>query len=152
MAPARGRIFPVFINLSLDDLSSNCYLTMMHDVPGSLRRFLTLVEARNAKVQRFINRLHLSAYSRFDHTAAPYRSAEDHSKLHKYSVTDYTFWLDLWRFLGIISPLTPTKVHSLSEVSQRIHMHYLVDPERGIHQGGPRRTFESCGEHVAAHR
>jgi acetoacetyl-CoA synthetase len=35
---------------------------------------------------------------------------KDYSELHEYSVTDYTFWLDLWQFLGIISSVPPTKV------------------------------------------
>ncbi|KAN0138377.1 acetoacetate-CoA ligase [Lactarius tabidus] len=35
---------------------------------------------------------------------------KDYSELHEYSVTDYTFWLDLWQFLGIISSAPPTKV------------------------------------------
>ncbi|KAF8160731.1 acetoacetyl-CoA synthetase [Crassisporium funariophilum] len=29
--------------------------------------------------------------------------------LHKYSVEDYTFWLDLWEYLGIISSIPPQK-------------------------------------------
>ncbi|KAH9485547.1 Acetoacetyl-CoA synthetase [Psilocybe cubensis] len=29
--------------------------------------------------------------------------------LHKYSIEDYTFWLDLWHFLGIISSVPPSK-------------------------------------------
>ncbi|KAF8904400.1 acetoacetyl-CoA synthetase [Gymnopilus junonius] len=34
---------------------------------------------------------------------------EDYHNLHKYSVEDYTFWLDLWEFLGIISSIPPRK-------------------------------------------
>jgi hypothetical protein len=110
-------------------------------------------------LRRFINRehgIHLSGYSRFGHTAGPYRTAEDYSELHKYSVTNYAFWLDLWRFLGIISSVPPTKVRSLSTASQRIHTHSPVGPGRGKHQRGSsmvsRRTFELRGEHVVAHR
>ncbi|KAJ7497742.1 acetoacetyl-CoA synthetase [Mycena latifolia] len=33
---------------------------------------------------------------------------EDYHALHKYSVESYTFWLDLWEFLGIISSVPPT--------------------------------------------
>ncbi|KAJ6494938.1 hypothetical protein DFH09DRAFT_1206015 [Mycena vulgaris] len=35
---------------------------------------------------------------------------EDYHALHKYSVESYTFWLDLWEFLGIISSVAPTKI------------------------------------------
>ncbi|KAI0247309.1 acetoacetate-CoA ligase [Lactifluus subvellereus] len=35
---------------------------------------------------------------------------KDYFDLHKYSVTNYTFWLDLWEFLGIISSAPPSKV------------------------------------------
>ncbi|KIM45283.1 hypothetical protein M413DRAFT_441964 [Hebeloma cylindrosporum] len=34
---------------------------------------------------------------------------KDYHDLHKYSVEDYTFWLDLWEFLGIISSIPPQK-------------------------------------------
>ncbi|KAJ6625755.1 hypothetical protein B0H10DRAFT_2174015 [Mycena sp. CBHHK59/15] len=34
---------------------------------------------------------------------------EDYHALHKYSVESYTFWLDLWEFLGIISSVPPQK-------------------------------------------
>ncbi|KAI9449438.1 hypothetical protein BJY52DRAFT_1192561 [Lactarius psammicola] len=53
--------------------------------------------------------LHLSAYSRIDHTAGPYRSTVSYSDLHENSVTDYTFWLDLWQILGVISSVPPIK-------------------------------------------
>ena len=51
--------------------------------------------------------------------------------MREYSVTDYTFWLDLWEFLGIISSVPPTKVRSLSASPQRMYMHYLIGPGRG---------------------
>ncbi|KAG6335256.1 hypothetical protein ID866_3831 [Astraeus odoratus] len=37
---------------------------------------------------------------------------KDYNDLHAYSVSDYTFWLDLWDFMGIISsvPPNPAKV------------------------------------------
>lgn len=41
---------------------------------------------------------------------SPLAPAEDYHDLHKYSVEDYTFWLDLWEFLGIISSIPPQKV------------------------------------------
>ncbi|TFY72119.1 hypothetical protein EVG20_g864 [Dentipellis fragilis] len=34
----------------------------------------------------------------------------DYNDLHEYSVTDYTFWLDLWQFMGIIYSAPPTQV------------------------------------------
>ncbi|KAJ7693447.1 acetoacetate-CoA ligase [Mycena rosella] len=34
---------------------------------------------------------------------------EDYHALHKYSVESYTFWLDLWEFLGIISSVPPRR-------------------------------------------
>jgi hypothetical protein len=101
------------------------FQSSLDHVPGSFLQFRLLskpVTTQDTKVEvlrRFINRkhgLHLSAYSRFDHTAGPYRSAEDYPELHEYSVTNYTFWLDLWQFLGIISSVPPTKVRSLSAV------------------------------------
>ncbi|KAI0266999.1 acetoacetate-CoA ligase [Gloeopeniophorella convolvens] len=35
---------------------------------------------------------------------------KDFHDLHEYSITDYTFWLDLWEFLGIISSVPPSKI------------------------------------------
>ncbi|KIJ67761.1 hypothetical protein HYDPIDRAFT_83248 [Hydnomerulius pinastri MD-312] len=32
---------------------------------------------------------------------------KDYNDLHAYSVSDYTFWLDLWDFMGIISSVQP---------------------------------------------
>lgn len=48
-------------------------------------------------------------------------TVEDYHDLHVYSVSSYTFWLDLWQFLGIISsvPPDPTKVSCT---------HYVKDP------------------------
>ncbi|KAJ3509790.1 hypothetical protein NLJ89_g5033 [Agrocybe chaxingu] len=34
---------------------------------------------------------------------------KDYHDLHKYSVEDFTFWLDLWEFLGIVSSVPPNK-------------------------------------------
>ncbi|KAF8973045.1 acetoacetyl-CoA synthetase [Flammula alnicola] len=34
---------------------------------------------------------------------------KNYHDLHKYSVEDYTFWLDLWEFLGIVSSILPQK-------------------------------------------
>ncbi|KAH9171177.1 acetoacetate-CoA ligase [Lactarius sanguifluus] len=55
-------------------------------------------EDTNVEVlRRFVNRKHGL-------------NLKDYSELHEYSVTDYTFWLDLWQFLGIISSVPPAKV------------------------------------------
>lgn len=37
---------------------------------------------------------------------------KDYNDLHAYSVSNYTFWLDLWQFIGILSsvPPDPTKI------------------------------------------
>ncbi|KAI0284512.1 acetoacetate-CoA ligase [Russula brevipes] len=35
---------------------------------------------------------------------------KDYFDLHEYSVANYTFWLDLWECLGIVSSVPPTKV------------------------------------------
>lgn len=35
---------------------------------------------------------------------------KDYHDLHKYSVEDYNFWLDIWQFLGIKSSIPPHKV------------------------------------------
>lgn len=73
---------------------------MSQDLFSSSRLLSRPVTPQDAKVEvlrRFINRkhgLHL----------------KDYSELHQYSVTDYTFWVDLWQFLGIISSVPPTKV------------------------------------------
>lgn len=37
-------------------------------------------------------------------------AAEDFHDLHRYSVEDYTFWLDMWQYLGIIYSVGPEKV------------------------------------------
>lgn len=38
------------------------------------------------------------------------RIPEDYQELHKYSVENYGFWLDLWEFLGIVYSVPPSKV------------------------------------------
>ncbi|KAI0755922.1 hypothetical protein BC629DRAFT_1584604 [Irpex lacteus] len=35
---------------------------------------------------------------------------KDYHDLHRYSVTDYTFWKDLWEYLGIIYSVPPEKI------------------------------------------
>jgi len=68
-------------------------------------------------LRREINRKHglnLSAWHLSylqGHKADLRLSTENYYDLHKYSVEDYTFWLDLWDFLGIISSVPPQKVH-----------------------------------------
>ena len=48
--------------------------------------------------------------------------AEDYHDLHDYSVSDYTFWLDLWEYLGIISsvPPNPTQVRRVNLLIERL--------------------------------
>ena len=36
--------------------------------------------------------------------------AEGYHELHRYSVENYDFWMDVWEFIGIISSVPPTKV------------------------------------------
>lgn len=45
-------------------------------------------------------------------------TVEDYHDLHAYSVSNYTFWLDLWQFMGILSSVTPdpTKVRQIMSV------------------------------------
>ncbi|KAK7055263.1 AMP-binding domain-containing protein [Favolaschia claudopus] len=47
-----------------------------------------------ARLRRFINRKHGL-------------SLENYDQLHQYSIETYTFWVDLWEFLGIISSVPP---------------------------------------------
>lgn len=35
---------------------------------------------------------------------------EDYHELHKYSITDWGFWKDIWEFLSIIYSAPPEKV------------------------------------------
>ena len=135
---------------------------MSQDLFASSRLLSKPTTTEDTKVEvlrRFVNRkhgLHLSTYCHVDHNTGLYRSAEDYSELHEYSVTDYTFWLDLWQFMGIISSVPPTKVRSLSAVSRRILMYHLVGPGRRSHQRGSsmvsRRTSKLRGEPTVAHR
>ncbi|KAK0476711.1 acetoacetyl-CoA synthetase [Armillaria novae-zelandiae] len=39
---------------------------------------------------------------------------QNYHDLHKYSVEDYTFWLDLWEYVGIVSSLPPNKLEIIS--------------------------------------
>ena len=65
-------------------------------------------------MRRMINRKHhlslckwqsnIDLCSQYDATIA---MTADYHDLHKYSVEDYSFWLDLWEFLGIISSVPP---------------------------------------------
>ncbi|KAJ7282809.1 acetoacetyl-CoA synthetase [Mycena rebaudengoi] len=60
-------------------------------------------DAAFTAVERFrqlINRKHGLHLSKVD----------DYHALHKYSVESYTFWLDLWEFLGIRSSVPPKKI------------------------------------------
>ncbi|KAH9018699.1 hypothetical protein EDB84DRAFT_1566309 [Lactarius hengduanensis] len=61
-------------------------------------------EDTNVEVlRRFINRKHGL-------------NLKDYSELHEYSVTDYTFWLDLWQFLGIISSASVPRESAMSRL------------------------------------
>ena len=44
------------------------------------------------------------------------RCVEDYEDLHKYSINEWGFWLDLWEFLGIVSsvPPDPAKASTLA--------------------------------------
>ncbi|KAH7888882.1 acetoacetate-CoA ligase [Phlebopus sp. FC_14] len=46
---------------------------------------------------------------------------KDYNELHAYSVSDYTFWLDLWDFMGIVSsvPPNPDKIVAPGRISER---------------------------------
>lgn len=49
------------------------------------------------------------------------QTAENYDDLHRYSVEDYQFWMDLWQFFGIIYSIPPDKVrHSVcaSQISE----------------------------------
>ncbi|KAH9055528.1 acetoacetate-CoA ligase [Lactarius vividus] len=73
---------------------------MSQDLFAGSRLLSKPVTPEDTKVEvlrRFINRKHGL-------------NLKDYSELHEYSVTDYTFWLDLWQFLGIISSVPPAKV------------------------------------------
>ena len=58
--------------------------------------------------------------------------AEDYHDLHKYSIEDYTFWLDLWEFLGIISSIPPQKV---CNISTKFYIEVLNKPCLEPHSG-----------------
>lgn len=45
-------------------------------------------------------------------------ASEDFHDLHKYSVDDWTFWQDLWEYLGIVYSVPPNKVRSYECASQ----------------------------------
>lgn len=49
----------------------------------------------------------------------PFTITEDYHDLHRYSVEDYTFWLDLWEYLGIICSVRPQKVGQVYNVHSR---------------------------------
>lgn len=46
--------------------------------------------------------------------------SEDYHDLHRYSVENYTFWLDLWENLAIISSIPPQKVHTTQLVPRNV--------------------------------
>jgi acetoacetyl-CoA synthetase len=50
---------------------------------------------------------------------------ENFHDLHKYSVEDYTFWLDLWNFLGIIHSVSPSQVSISLIIECPTYLHTL---------------------------
>lgn len=58
---------------------------------------------------------------------------EDYHELHKYSVTDYTFWQDLWQYLNIVYSVPPDKVRTESEAAIDVITNYSLDRNRGPH-------------------
>ena len=44
---------------------------------------------------------------------------ENYQDLHNYSVEDYTFWLDLWEHLAIVSSVPPNLVSIV--LLQKVH-------------------------------
>ena len=51
---------------------------------------------------------------------------EDYHDLHKYSVTDWTFWQDLWEYLGVIYSVPPEKVGYTycSDIEDVLRVHF----------------------------
>ena len=124
---------------------------MSQDLFASSRLLSKPTTTEDTKVEvlrRFVNRkhgLHLSSYCYFDHTTGPYRNAEDYPELHEYSVTDYTFWLDLWQFMGIISSVPPTKVSSLF---RSFSTHTYVSSRRSWKKVASKRFLDGFQAHV----
>ncbi|KAF5355503.1 hypothetical protein D9758_006409 [Tetrapyrgos nigripes] len=46
---------------------------------------------------------------------------KDYHDLHKYSVTDYNFWLDLWKFLRIVSSVPPQEIMTKGDLPEIPH-------------------------------
>ncbi|KAK0195118.1 acetoacetyl-CoA synthetase [Armillaria mellea] len=53
------------------------------------------------------------AFRRFINRKHGFRLQNYHD-LHKYSVEDYTFWLDLWEYTGVVSSVPPNKLEIIS--------------------------------------
>lgn len=77
---------------------------------------------RAEALRRLINHKHSLQLSTSSNSSAGRNSCtenelEDYHDLHKYSVENVTFWLDLWEFMGIVYSVAPSKVtilkHSL---------------------------------------
>lgn len=72
--------------------------------------------SRAEALRRFVNRKHglslstLAASTSQASYSCIYGHAENYHDLHKYSVTDWTFWQDLWEWLGIIYSAPAEKV------------------------------------------
>lgn len=72
------------------------------------------IRTRVEALRQMINHRHglnLSAYDRSEslnyYNYNSYHSKEDYDELHAYSITNDTFWVDLWTFLGIVSSVAP---------------------------------------------
>ncbi len=80
----------------------------------AFRRMVNL--RRGLKLSKYIPTM-LSSRS---HPIAPV-CPEDIHDLHRYSVEDYNFWLDLWAFLGVIYSVPPQKVPPKLILTSTIH-------------------------------
>lgn len=44
---------------------------------------------------------------------------ENYDDLHEYSISDWTYWKDLWDFAGTIHSAPPTEVNSLIPIGRK---------------------------------
>lgn len=110
--------------------------------------------------RRTINRKHsldLSTFLNFTcdlPTNLLYCDAEDYHDLHRYSVEDYTFWQDLWEYVGMVYSVPPAEVESSRPTLCSSYLsHCLPDTERRAYEGTSymvsRREAELCREPIA---
>lgn len=82
----------------------------------------------------------------------------DYHDLHKYSVEDYGFWLDLWEYVGIVYSVPPSKVGYVesSLLVLLLNLQASIDTRRWAHEGTsylvPRRATELCRESIVPKR